>query len=46
MTNFGSVIAPTLVQMSNDKGLNPIFSINLLRLAGTLPLFFLNEGKI
>jgi hypothetical protein len=43
MSNFGSVLAPIIIQKSNDYGVNPIFAVNLLRLTiGTLPLFLLN----
>jgi len=47
MNNFGSVLGPTVVQKSNDSGINPVFAVNLIRLTlGTLPLFLLNESKI
>lgn len=43
MSNFGSVLGPTIVQKSNDSGINPIFAVNLIRLTvGTLPLLLLN----
>lgn len=46
IANFGAILGPALVQMSNEHHLNPIFSINILRLTiGTIPLFFLNEDK-
>ena len=46
IANFGAILGPIFVQLSNDNHFNPIFSINLLRLTiGTIPLFFLNEEK-
>lgn len=46
IANFGHILGPFFVQLSNDRHLNPIFSINILRLTiGTIPIFFLNEEK-
>ena len=46
IANIGHIFGPFFVQVSNDNHLNPIFSLNLLRLTiGTIPLFFLNEEK-
>jgi hypothetical protein len=40
--NIGNVVGPILIQMSVDNRINPIFSVNLLRLTlGTIPLLFL-----
>lgn len=46
LANFGHILGPVFVQLSNDEHLNPIFAINLFRFTiGTIPLFFLNEEK-
>jgi hypothetical protein len=45
--SIGNVIGPSFTQMSVDHNINPIFSVNLLRLTlGTLPLLFFVERKL
>jgi hypothetical protein len=47
VANFGNIFGPMFIQMSVDKSINPIFSVNLLRLTlGTLPLLFFVERKL
>ena len=44
---IGLVAAPTAVQSSIDHGINPIVSINIIRIIiGTLPLFLYVEQRI
>jgi hypothetical protein len=47
LANFGNVLGPIFIQLSVDHSINPIFSVNLLRLTlGTLPLLCFVEQKI
>jgi hypothetical protein len=47
LCNFGNVLGPIFIQMSVDHSINPLFSVNLLRLTlGTLPLLCFVEQKL
>lgn len=47
IAGFGKTLGPKFVQISSNHSINPIFSVNILRLTlGTLPVFLLSEKKI
>ena len=47
LAGFGKTLGPKVVQISSNNGINPIFSVNLMRLTfGTLPVLLLSEKKI
>lgn len=47
ISTIGILIAPIVVQASIDRNINPIISVNILRiLIGTLPLFIHTEQRI
>lgn len=47
ISTIGILVAPMVVQSSIDHNINPIISVNILRiLIGTLPLFIHTEQRI